>query len=249
MKRCILAVIASLLLFGCGGAQGNDPGALDKPGEPVVRGETTPEQCVALWRQFEAPFIATNAQPPMDSHSFTTRCLGAGSAVLTCTQRCEQDRQIAAACMWFSARGCVQKHATAHAAREGVARELVDLVTAGHVVADARGWVVLPPELASLSLDGRMWVGRRPGGRLLLFLKTWEGRHHNVGGYLHGSPLFSEHDFQQQPDAEDPRIPRRTITLPDFPLESDVGDVRVGATFNVVENLDPTWIMIHWGLD
>ena len=134
--------------------------------------------------------------------------------------------------------GCVQKYRTLRARDEHVADAVMAQVRSGAL---PPGRALLPPALESASLDGTVWIGRRPDGRTWLFFPTWHGRDRNVAGYLWSSGPFVPADGR-------PGTPP-TMAIPGFCFDDACKQAPEPEPFAVESQLDDHWRFVRWAWD
>jgi len=111
------------------------------------------------------------------------------------------------------------------AVRERVAQ----VFQAGKLKPDFRGVVVLPPDLAAASIDGRAFVTTNQTAAWLL-LRTWQGKRANLTGYLFA-----------------PGAALKVGT--EVSLTTDGAGVIVSAESMVEKALGGGWYIVHSGYD
>jgi hypothetical protein len=79
---------------------------------------------------------------------------------------------------------------------ETVIRKVLD----GKLRADERGVLQLPPELASASQNGRIYISQKARGATLLVFSTWIGKGYNLRGFLYASQPLTGEDFYHDYD-------------------------------------------------
>lgn len=87
--------------------------------------------------------------------------------------------------------------------RKRQALRIVTDVKSGQLQANRDGVAVLPLNLASTTIDGRVYATRRPGGLLLILFPLWRGKGSNLRGYLFTSrPLTGADTYLDASNSE-----------------------------------------------